>query len=272
MLAREDVPGEKRLVAYVVGRSEDRRSERESDAANGASSAEKLPELTWFLSRTLLSAASFLTSAPLPQRQDRPQGPACSRTRRTWRSQTGYEAPHTAVEEALVGIWRQVLRLERVGIHDNFFELGGDSILSIQIIARARAAGLAADAASGVRAPDHRPTCAGCRERAVDRRGAGSDRGSGASDPDPALVLRAGAGGGPSFQPGTSADDWMRWCPVERVEAALRALVAHHDALRLRFVRRRRAGSRGMLGEEERRFLLVWWICRVCRRGSRAGR
>src|SRR5204863_6193813 len=53
-----------------------------------------------------------------------------------------YTPPRTAAEETLAGIWRDVLRLERVGVHDNFFELGGDSILSIQIIARANQAGL----------------------------------------------------------------------------------------------------------------------------------
>jgi non-ribosomal peptide synthase protein (TIGR01720 family) len=46
------------------------------------------------------------------------------------------------VEEVLAGIWSEVLKVERVGIHDNFFELGGDSILSIKVIARANRAGL----------------------------------------------------------------------------------------------------------------------------------
>ena len=53
-----------------------------------------------------------------------------------------YVAPRTPREEVLAGIWADVLGLEQVGIHDNFFELGGDSILSIQIIARANQAGL----------------------------------------------------------------------------------------------------------------------------------
>ncbi|HEY1016648.1 MAG TPA: condensation domain-containing protein, partial [Herpetosiphonaceae bacterium] len=50
-------------------------------------------------------------------------------------------APRTPVETALTAIWQEVLGLDTVGIYDNFFELGGDSILSIQIIARANAAG-----------------------------------------------------------------------------------------------------------------------------------
>ncbi|WP_323798315.1 non-ribosomal peptide synthetase [Nisaea sp.] len=53
-----------------------------------------------------------------------------------------YEAPRTDREIALAAIWGSVLGRERVGRNDNFFELGGDSILSIQIVAQARAAGL----------------------------------------------------------------------------------------------------------------------------------
>jgi amino acid adenylation domain-containing protein/non-ribosomal peptide synthase protein (TIGR01720 family) len=50
---------------------------------------------------------------------------------------TAFEPPRTDVERKLVEIWKSVLRLDRVGIFDNFFELGGDSILIIQIVARA---------------------------------------------------------------------------------------------------------------------------------------
>ena len=55
---------------------------------------------------------------------------------------TTYAAPGTAAEATLVQIWQEVLGLEQVGVHDNFFELGGDSILSLQIVARAFQAGL----------------------------------------------------------------------------------------------------------------------------------
>jgi amino acid adenylation domain-containing protein/non-ribosomal peptide synthase protein (TIGR01720 family) len=53
-----------------------------------------------------------------------------------------YEAPRNAVEAALAEIWAQLLRLPRIGVGDNFFELGGDSILSLQVAARARVLGL----------------------------------------------------------------------------------------------------------------------------------
>ncbi|MFC5288833.1 non-ribosomal peptide synthase/polyketide synthase [Actinokineospora guangxiensis] len=52
-------------------------------------------------------------------------------------------APRTPAEEALAALWRDVLGVAEVGVEDNFFELGGDSILSIQLAARARAAGIA---------------------------------------------------------------------------------------------------------------------------------
>src|SRR5262249_31215919 len=51
-------------------------------------------------------------------------------------------SPHTAVEQALAAIWTEVLRIEHVSIRDNFFAREGDSILSLQIISRARQQGL----------------------------------------------------------------------------------------------------------------------------------
>ncbi len=54
----------------------------------------------------------------------------------------GYVAPVSVIETTLVEIWQEVLGVEQVGIHDNFFELGGDSIISIQIVARAKQAGI----------------------------------------------------------------------------------------------------------------------------------
>jgi non-ribosomal peptide synthase protein (TIGR01720 family) len=57
-------------------------------------------------------------------------------------SNNAFVAPRTPVERALADIWSAALRVEQVGVHDRFFELGGDSILSIQVIARAKEAGL----------------------------------------------------------------------------------------------------------------------------------
>ena len=56
--------------------------------------------------------------------------------------EAGYVAPGDPIQRALADIWAEVIGVERVGVEDNFFELGGDSILSIQVVSRARQAGL----------------------------------------------------------------------------------------------------------------------------------
>ncbi|QDH64930.1 non-ribosomal peptide synthetase [Pseudomonas azotoformans] len=53
-----------------------------------------------------------------------------------------YEAPQSALEQQIATIWAEVLGVEQVGLNDNFFERGGDSIISIQVVSRARAAGI----------------------------------------------------------------------------------------------------------------------------------
>jgi non-ribosomal peptide synthase protein (TIGR01720 family) len=53
-----------------------------------------------------------------------------------------YVAPRNETELRLAGIWRELLNVDEVGIYDNFFELGGDSILTIQVVSRARKAGI----------------------------------------------------------------------------------------------------------------------------------
>ena len=53
-----------------------------------------------------------------------------------------YVAPQTQIEQTLTTIWQELLLRERVSIHDNFFEIGGDSILSIQVVSRAKTAGI----------------------------------------------------------------------------------------------------------------------------------
>jgi acyl carrier protein len=49
---------------------------------------------------------------------------------------TEYVAPRTPVEEALAGIYEDLLKLERIGVHDNFFELGGHSLLATQVVSQ----------------------------------------------------------------------------------------------------------------------------------------
>jgi len=131
VVAREDQPGEKRLVAYVVA--------REGATADGA-------ELKTFLQKRLPEymmprGIVLLQSLPLTRngKVDRHALPAPDRLRL---GEVDSVLPRNQVEEKLAAIWSGVLGVARLGIHDNFFELGGDSILSIQIIARANQAGL----------------------------------------------------------------------------------------------------------------------------------
>ena len=131
VVAREDAPGQKQLVAYVVSAGEAEVSSTELRSYL----REKLPEY--------MAPAFFVPLAELPLtpngKVDRRALPAPEHTRA--QSEESYVAARTAVEELLVVIWCEVLGLEQVGVHDNFFHLGGDSILSIQVISKARQAG-----------------------------------------------------------------------------------------------------------------------------------
>jgi hypothetical protein len=91
------------------------------------------------------SAFVLLDTLPLTPsgKVDRRALPAPDQTRLA--PQETFMLPRTPVEEILTQVWEQVLGIERVGIHDNFFELGGDSLLSIQVIAKAHQAGVQAD-------------------------------------------------------------------------------------------------------------------------------
>ena len=125
-VARDDGRG-KRLVAYVVPSGEP----PTVGALRGFVRA-RLPEF--------MVPAAFVLLAELPLtpngKIDRKALPAPDDGERPALDEA-YAAPETAVEQALARIWATLLRRERVGVHDNFFELGGDSILGIQVVARA---------------------------------------------------------------------------------------------------------------------------------------
>jgi amino acid adenylation domain-containing protein len=129
VLAREDVPGDKRLVAYVVP----------ATAGGPAPAAGELREL---LRRSLpdyMIPAAFVGLDHLPVtangKLDRRALPA---PRWDHAEAADDDLPLTATEEALAGLWRDVLSVERVGRHDDFFDLGGHSLLATQLVARLR--------------------------------------------------------------------------------------------------------------------------------------
>jgi amino acid adenylation domain-containing protein len=130
VLVLEDSPGDRWLVAYVV-------------AAAGCNAS--VTELRNFLQQRLPeymvpSAFMFLESLPLTPngKVDRGALPEPDRVRPELRG--SYVAPRTSSEETLAGIWAELLKVDKVGVHDNFFELGGHSLLAIQVISRLRAA------------------------------------------------------------------------------------------------------------------------------------
>ncbi|HEX8273272.1 MAG TPA: amino acid adenylation domain-containing protein, partial [Longimicrobiaceae bacterium] len=130
VMVREDVPGEKRLVAYVVG---DARAE-----ALRAHVRRSLPEHMLPSAFVLLDALPRLPNGKLDRRAlPAPEGDAYARG--------SYEAPLGEVEAALAGIWAEVLGVERVGRRDHFFALGGHSLLAIKLVERMRRVGLYTD-------------------------------------------------------------------------------------------------------------------------------
>ncbi|GAX38385.1 non-ribosomal peptide synthetase [Nodularia sp. NIES-3585] len=127
-----DESGNQRLVAYVV--LEKQSAPKTSEFRELL--LEKLPEYMIPSVFVRLKVLPLLPNGKL----DRQALPAPDMTRSDLEGT--FVAPSTAVEKVLAQIWAKILRLEQVGIHDNFFELGGDSILSMQIIAKANQAGL----------------------------------------------------------------------------------------------------------------------------------
>ncbi|MEU9096723.1 non-ribosomal peptide synthase/polyketide synthase [Streptomyces sp. NPDC048361] len=152
-----------------------------------------------------------------------------------------FVAPRTPDEETLAGIWTEILGLRRVGVTDNFFELGGDSILSIQAVSRARAAGLALSSQDVF------------RHQTVAELAAASRRAT--AVPAPRRPQETGPG------PLTPVQEWFfathgprtRFAmsmlldlpydaDAAKLSRALDAVVAHHPALRARFAQEQEEG------------------------------
>ncbi|CAM2064007.1 Amino acid adenylation domain-containing protein [Sulfidibacter corallicola] len=122
VLAREDRPGDPRLVAWLVGPEES----LDPDALRRKLSRH-LPDYMVPADFVLLAALPLTANGKLDRKAlPAPEGPTAP-------AQT-YVAPTTAEEEALAEIWRQLLRVPRVGIHDDFFHLGGHSLLATQAV------------------------------------------------------------------------------------------------------------------------------------------
>ncbi|HEX7239065.1 MAG TPA: amino acid adenylation domain-containing protein, partial [Longimicrobiaceae bacterium] len=132
VLAREDAPGDRRLVGYVVA---------------GGAAAPSVAELRDWVGARLpehMVPAAFVALERLPLtangKLDRRALPAPDAARPDLGGD--FVAPRTEAERVLARVWSEVLGVEEVGVRDNFFALGGDSIRSIRVVARAREAGV----------------------------------------------------------------------------------------------------------------------------------
>jgi len=128
VMAREDVPGDKRLVAYLIPEGE----QAPSVSVLRQHVKEKLPD--YMVPNAFVMLAKF----PLTPngKMDRRALPAPEHTRPEL--EETYVAPRTPVEQSLAEIWANVLGVERVGVNDNFFELGGNSLLAVKLFVRIR--------------------------------------------------------------------------------------------------------------------------------------
>jgi amino acid adenylation domain-containing protein len=125
--AREDVPGDQRLVAYLIA---DEGATLDMGALRGELLAQ-LPE--YMVPSAFLQMEAFpLTPNNKLDRKALPAPDAAAVIRRE------YEAPQGAAEEAIAAVWQELLGVERVGRRDHFFELGGHSLLAVQAIGRLR--------------------------------------------------------------------------------------------------------------------------------------
>jgi aryl carrier-like protein len=220
VVVREDVPGTKRLAAYYVAAGE----------------APTVSELRATLLAKLPDYMVPQVFAALPALPLTPNGKVDRRALTHLLAPEGegsasreLVAPQGPVETILAEIWADVLHLERVGVHDNFFELGGDSILTIQVVSRAKKRGV-------LLAPRHlfqNQTIAELA-RVADASALAAESGGGAGPVPltPGQRLLAGAAAGWND---ASLIDLPPGVGAEAVEKALVVLIERHDALRLRF-------------------------------------
>ncbi|WP_411107764.1 amino acid adenylation domain-containing protein [Streptomyces sp. cmx-4-9] len=218
-VVREDTPGDRKIIGYVVAAD----GGRPGPAALRKSLGEHLPAYMVPAAVVVLDALPLTVHGKL----DRAALPAPE-----YGAESAARAARTPAEEILCGLFQELLGVPEVGVDDSFFDLGGDSIVSIQLVSRARKAGLAvtpravfqhktvealAAAAGGVKAPKVQ----------------GADTGTGRMPLLP-VMHRLRERGGPI---GRYSQSKVLRVPaglgLERLADALQAVFDHHDALRM---------------------------------------
>jgi amino acid adenylation domain-containing protein len=156
VIAREDVPGEKRLVAYLT------------NGQGGASSEELRTYLRANLPEYMVPSAYVqLERIPLTP-NGKVDRSALERLAIVDCATKDYEAPVGEVEQALAAIWQELLKVKHVGRHDNFFDLGGHSLLTAKMINRLQQVGLLVSLATVFKYPTLK-SLAECLEEGLDQ-------------------------------------------------------------------------------------------------------
>ena len=127
VVVREDAPGDRKLVAYVMPASADVQADELRKFLKEKLPAYMLPSAFVFTDAFPLTPNGKLDRKALPEPEAHSLEP-----------KDLYVAPRTPTEEALATIWCDLLNLKQVGVHDNFFELGGHSLLATQLMSRVR--------------------------------------------------------------------------------------------------------------------------------------
>ena len=220
VVVREDGPGGKQLVGYVVPAT----GGVPDGAALQRSLAERLPEYMVPTAYVVLDHLPLTPNGKLDHKALPMPG----------RRGEGYRAPRTPEEEVLCGLFADVLSLERVGIDDNFFALGGDSILSIQLVSRARRSGLGLSPADVFRQPTIEAMAAIAR-LSIPERALAWDEAAAVGEVPPTPIMRwLLERGGPMNR---FSQSMLLQVPDDLVEEyvikVLQSVLDHHDALRL---------------------------------------
>ncbi len=226
VMAREDQPGQRRLVAYVT-----------PDGPEALDTQEVRRRLQDVLPDYMIPS-SFVVLNTLPRtangKIDRRALPMPDLAGQAERS---YVPPGTPAEAALAKIWQDVLGLPKVGTQENFFELGGDSIVSLQVIAKAKQAGLLLSPRQIFQHQTVAELAAVAGREAVVALEAEQGAVTGEAPLTPIQCA--------FFElPLVNPHHWNQSVLLEAkeplvasaLETAVAALIAHHDVLRLRFV------------------------------------
>ncbi|EEM96244.1 non-ribosomal peptide synthetase [Bacillus thuringiensis] len=218
VIVREDQPGDKRLVAYVVG---DGNVDAWREYLKAKLPSYMVPSGFVAMEAIPLTANGKVDREALPMPEEKQINSECV-------------GPRNSNEQILTTIWKRVLGVKKVGIYDNFFEIGGDSILSIQIISQASQVGLKLTPKQMFECP----TIAELAQVAIETQGVQAEQGIVIGDV-PLTPIQCWF----FEQEHPHLEHWNQSMllrvkerlDVKLLEGAILNLLKHHDALRFRY-------------------------------------